>query len=140
MKKFWLIRGILVILIIVVYYLVYQEYQGYQNEKNNYQVALEYNSEQRNCKQIGATKNYIYVIRVDKFGKPIVGSIWRVTNYSGDVISDFQTNNNGNGGLVGLDNGKYYVEEIMDGYGHGDFFLKHPEEMCKKITEATNKV
>lgn len=112
MKKLGLIRGILVILIIVVYYFGYQEYHSYREEKNKYQVSLEYNSEQRNCKQIGATKNYIYVIQVDKFGKPIVGSKWRVTDDSGNVISDFQTNNNGNGGLVGLNNGKYYVEEI----------------------------
>ena len=34
---------------------------------------------------------------------------------------------------------KNYEEEIMDGCGHGDFFLKHPEEMCNKITEVINK-
>lgn len=26
-----------------------------------------------------------------------------------------------------------YEEEIMPEYGHGEFFLKHPTEMCKKI-------
>lgn len=28
---------------------------------------------------------------------------------------------------------KDYEEEIMEGLGHGEFFLKHQDEMCKKI-------
>ena len=31
---------------------------------------------------------------------------------------------------------KDYEEEIMDGLGHGEFFLKHQDEMCKKITKV----
>lgn len=34
---------------------------------------------------------------------------------------------------------KDYEEEIMEGLGHGEFFLKHPDEMCKKITEVINR-
>ena len=32
-----------------------------------------------------------------------------------------------------------YEEEIMDGLGHGEFFLKHQEEMCKKLTKVYNQ-
>jgi hypothetical protein len=28
---------------------------------------------------------------------------------------------------------KNYHEEIMDGFGHGEFLMKHKEECCKKI-------
>lgn len=34
---------------------------------------------------------------------------------------------------------KNYEEEIMDGYGHGDFFLKHQDEMCKKLIKVYNQ-
>ena len=34
---------------------------------------------------------------------------------------------------------KNYEEEIMEGLGHGEFFLKHQEEMCKKLTKVFNK-
>lgn len=29
-----------------------------------------------------------------------------------------------------------YTEEIFEGYGHGEFFLNHQGEMCKKLTEV----
>lgn len=31
---------------------------------------------------------------------------------------------------------KNYKEEIMNGFGHGDFLMKHSEECCKKIHET----
>ncbi len=31
---------------------------------------------------------------------------------------------------------KNYEEEIMDGYGHGEFLMKHTDECCKKIYET----
>lgn len=31
---------------------------------------------------------------------------------------------------------KNYEEEIMDGYGHGEFLMKHSDECCKKIMET----
>lgn len=34
---------------------------------------------------------------------------------------------------------KNYEEEIMEGLGHGEFFLKHQDEMCKKLTKVYNK-
>lgn len=34
---------------------------------------------------------------------------------------------------------KDYEEEIMEGLGHGEFFFKHQDEMCKKNTKVMNK-
>ncbi len=31
---------------------------------------------------------------------------------------------------------KNYEEEIMDGYGHGEFLMEHSDECCKKIIET----
>lgn len=31
---------------------------------------------------------------------------------------------------------KNYKEEIMDGYGHGEFLMKHQIEVCNKIVET----
>ena len=31
---------------------------------------------------------------------------------------------------------KNYEEEIMEGFGHGEFLMKHQEEICKKIYET----
>lgn len=31
---------------------------------------------------------------------------------------------------------KHYEEKIMEGYGHGDFLMKHTEECCKKILDT----
>lgn len=31
---------------------------------------------------------------------------------------------------------KNYEEEIMEGFGHGDFLMKHTDECCKKIVET----
>ena len=103
---------VLIILIVIVCYFVCKEYLENKETKEMYNISSEYNDEQKNCKQVGATKNYIYVIRVDKYGKPIVGAKWRITDEIGNIIGDFETNNDGNGGLVGLSNGKYYAEEL----------------------------
>lgn len=34
---------------------------------------------------------------------------------------------------------KNYEEEIMDGFGHGDFLMKHTDECCKKILRTLGK-
>lgn len=34
---------------------------------------------------------------------------------------------------------KNYEEEIMKGLGHGEFFLRHQDEMCQKITKAISR-
>jgi len=31
---------------------------------------------------------------------------------------------------------KNYEEEIMDGYGHGEFLMKHSNECCEKIVST----
>ena len=31
---------------------------------------------------------------------------------------------------------KNYEEEIMEGYGHGDFLMKHSNECCEKIVST----
>lgn len=33
---------------------------------------------------------------------------------------------------------KKYDEVIMEGFGHGEFFLKHQDKMCAKLTEVFN--
>ncbi|MBQ7782687.1 MAG: hypothetical protein IJ368_01830, partial [Oscillospiraceae bacterium] len=34
---------------------------------------------------------------------------------------------------------KNYQEEIMEGYGHGDFLMKHTKECCKKICDTLGR-
>ena len=38
-----------------------------------------------------------------------------------------------------IDEQENYEEEIMDGFGHGDFLMKHTDECCKKILRTLGK-
>ena len=50
--------------------------------------------------------------RIDKDGEAVEGSKWQLTTFDGQEIATFETNSEGNGGLVGMDYGEYYISEI----------------------------
>ena len=103
---------ILVLLILYLSYKIVLEYSAYAYQETIREVSNTYNSEQKKCDIIGTTTNYIYVNRIDKDGKAAEGSKWQLTTLNGKEIATFETNSEGNGGLVGMDYGEYYISEI----------------------------
>ncbi len=103
---------ILVIVIIGVIIFAVIEFKSYQYSKELKQVQSKYNDRQKECVCVGTTNNYIYVSRTDENENAIEGTEWEVTDDTGKKIGTFKTNQNGNGGIVGLEYGKYYLEEI----------------------------
>lgn len=120
--------GILVVIIslIVVIIVGISQYKSYQYLKELKQAKEQYNEKQKECVPIGTTNNYIYVTRTDEERKAIQGSVWKVTTYNGKEKGTFETNENGNGGIVGLDYGEYYLEEISvpENYTKKDYRYK----------------
>lgn len=116
MKQSNILKYIVLIVIIslipILSIILIKEYKSYRYEIKIAEMSLNYSDKQRECKIIGTTNNYIYVSRTDENGNPIIDSKWKVTNAQGDEIGTFDTNNKGNGGLVGLEYGEYYIEEI----------------------------
>lgn len=103
---------VLVLLILYLSYKIVLEYNAYAYQEAIREVASTYNSEQKQCDIIGTTTNYIYVNRIDKDGEAVEGSKWQLTTFDGKEIATFETNSEGNGGLVGMDYGEYYISEI----------------------------
>ena len=77
-----------------------------------------YNNEQKKCKVVGTTTNYVYITRLKNVDEAIEGAIWNVLDINGNIIATFETNETGQGGIVGLEYGEYFLEEqsVPDGY------------------------
>lgn len=103
---------ILVFIILFLSYKIVLEYSAYKYQRKIKEISSTYNSEQKQCDIIGTTTNYIYVNRLDKNGNAVEGSKWQLTTFDGKEIASFETNSEGNGGLVGMDYGEYYISEI----------------------------
>lgn len=101
-----------IIIIMIVVIIGIKEYNLYTYVKNLKQMQMNYNEKQKECVSIGLTPNYIHIFRTDEKNHAIEGSRWKVTTYSGKEMGIITTNKNGNGGLVGLENGEYYLEEV----------------------------
>ncbi len=101
-----------IIVVIILLLVGLKQYEGYKYDMKLKQVQAQYNEKQKECVVVGTTNNYIYVTRTDENKEIIVGSKWKVTSYDGTQIGTFETNSRGNGGLVGLECGEYYLEEI----------------------------
>lgn len=107
-----IIRILLLIIISILFLCIIREIFSYQYVKTARELYNNnYNNRQRNCEVVGLTENYIYVLRYDENEKPIQGSKWKVTNILGEVVGEFITDENGEGGIVGLDFGEYYIKE-----------------------------
>ncbi len=88
------------------------EFCKYEYAKDLKQAQTQYNEKQKECVVVGTTNCYIYLSRISENVGKVAGSKWRVTTVSQEEIGTFETNEEGNGGLVGLPYGEYYIEEI----------------------------
>ena len=75
------------------------------------EISSGYNEKQRVCNIVGITNNYIYLTRYEDEEK-VEGATYVVKTPSGDILYEFKTNGEGCGGVVGLDFGEYYIEEV----------------------------
>lgn len=120
------IKLLAIIILIIVLIVVVIQIKSFQYEKDLRQIQAQYNEEQRDCVAVGTTNNYIYITRTDENKEAIEGAIWQVTTYDGKKKETFETDENGNGGIVGLENGEYYLEEISipENYTKKDYRYK----------------
>lgn len=110
MKKTLLgIIGIAILAIIIVF--TVNEWKKYDEAKKIKEASANYNEKQKKCEVVGITNNYIYLLRLNSDNEGIEGAKWEVTNAKGKLVGTFTTNDEGNGGLVGLDYGEYYIQE-----------------------------
>ena len=114
MKKYKSIVIIVIVLIILSICGVMGIKKYKQNEYNKQleQMKAGYNDEQKDCVPIGLTNNYIYVLRKDKDNNAVKGSKWKITDYDGKEVAIVETNEVGACGIVGIEYGTYYLEEI----------------------------
>ena len=120
------IKLLAIIILIIIIIVVVIQIKSFQYEKDLRQIQAQYNEEQRDCVAVGTTNNYIYITRTDENKEAIEGAIWQVTTYDGKKKETFETDENGNGGIVGLENGEYYLEEISipENYTKKDYRYK----------------
>ena len=107
-----LVSAICIAIIIILAVICIQQYKLYEYTKELKEQQASYNDEQKECIPLGTTKNYIHITRTDENQKPIEGAEWKVITVNGKEKGTFKTNIQGRGGIVGLDYGEYYIEEI----------------------------
>lgn len=93
---------LLIVLIIFFIILIFLQYKQYKKAKLWSEAYYQYDDIQKQCTQVGATQNYIYIQRgvsLKKKGSP-EGAIWQVTDINGNVIGKIKTDKHGRGGLV----------------------------------------
>lgn len=117
------VNVILVILLAVIVVFIFKEYGRLQETKEMKRIAYEFDDRQKECDIIGLSNKYVYVTRRNENDEPMVGAKWKVTKKDGTEVGTFEINENGNGGLIGLENGEYYVEEVSvpEGYTARDY-------------------
>ena len=123
-KKIMLIVNVLLILLLVVIVVfIFKENSRLQEIKELQRISYEFDDRQKECEIIGLSNKYVYVTRKNENDEPLVGAKWKVTKKDGTEDGTFEINENGNGGLIGLENGEYYVEEISvpEGYTIRDY-------------------
>lgn len=118
MKKNKLIKFLIFIIIVSLLIAIYVQYNKYTYEQKIIEAYASYNEEQQKCKVIGTTSNYIYITRLKNTDEIIEGATWELTDLYGNSKGTFETDENGNGGLVGLEYGEYYLKEtsVPEGY------------------------
>ena len=98
---------ILIILILGIY--IYYCYQDLNHAIILKDIKTKYNDNQRECEIVGITLNYVYVKR--DFNN---SSSWELTNINTHKKYNFELKSNGAGGLVGLPEGEYYLQETSN--------------------------
>lgn len=97
-----IVTSLLVVLMIFFTILIFLQYKQYKKAKLWSEAYYQYDDIQKQCTQVGATQNYIYIqrgISSKKDGSP-EGAIWQVTDINGNVIGNIKTDKHGRGGLV----------------------------------------
>lgn len=122
MNKVRIFKIFLIIIICLLLVAIYKEFNEYIYEEKKIEASAGYNEEQKKCEVVGTTNNYIYISRYKDKDEMIGGAIWELTDIKGNTIGTFETNDSGNGGVVGLEYGEYYLQEksVPEGYEKTD--------------------
>ena len=118
MKKKRIIKLLIFVLVIALLIAIYVQFNKLRYDEKVVNAYLSYNNEQKKCKVAGTTTNYVYLTRLKNVDEAIEGAIWNVLDSDGNVVTTFETNETGQGGVVGLDYGEYFLEEqsVPEGY------------------------
>lgn len=140
------ISTILILILIILLIITYKQYESYKYTKELKQVQSQYTGKQKECVVVGTSNSYIYLTRTDENKEAIKDSTWKVTTPNGKEKGRFTTNRNGSGGLVGLEYGEYYVEEISvpEGFTKMEnkykvIISEHDTSYTINATESPNK-
>lgn len=112
------IKLFIFITIIALLFAIYVQFNKMIYEEKTIDAYINYNNEQKKCKVVGTTTNYIFLTRLKNMDTSIEGAVWNVLDFDGNIVSTFETNEAGQGGVVGLDYGEYFLEEksVPNGY------------------------
>ena len=118
MRKNIFIKILIFIIIISLLIAIYVQFSKMIYDEKVIEAYSSYNNEQKKCKVVGTTTNYVYITRLKNVDEAIEGAIWNVLDINGNIIATFETNETGQGGIVGLEYGEYFLEEqsVPDGY------------------------
>ena len=111
MKRNIVIKIIMIITIIVLVFLIYNQFNELIYVSETIEAYKNYNDEQKKCIVVGTTNNYVYITRQKTINEPIEGAVWNIVDIKGNIIGTFQTDETGQGGIVGLECGEYFLEE-----------------------------
>ena len=122
MKKSFFIKLLLIIIIIALIVAIYIQFDKMLYDKGVIEAYSNYNEEQKKCQVVGTTTNYVYISRFKNIEEPIEGAVWNVSDINGNILGTFKTNATGQGGIVGLDYGEYFLTEqsVPNGYEKTD--------------------
>lgn len=111
MKRNILIKIIILTAIIVLIFLIYNQFNKLIYVSKTIEAYKNYNDEQKKCIVVGTTNNYVYITRQNTINEPIEGAVWNIIDIRGNIIGTFKTDELGQGGIVGLECGEYFLEE-----------------------------
>lgn len=115
MKYKKMITIILLFIFVVTTFFLIKEYNSYRYT-NDLKIAYKkYNSVQKKCDVVGTSQNYLYLKRNKSdfsFKEGLANSKWKLKNKETGKEYTFQTKEDGYGGIVGVENGVYTLEEI----------------------------
>lgn len=115
MKYKKIITIILILLFVVTTFFLIKEYYTYQDSNELKKAYKKYNSVQKNCDVVGTSQNYLYLKRNKRefsFQEGLANSEWKLKNKETGKEYTFLTGKDGYGGVVGVENGIYTLEEI----------------------------
>ena len=112
MIKKTLLFLLLIGIIILLSFEINKSYKHYKAVVENESIKEKYTDEMYKLNKVGNTLNYVYIIRTDENYKPIKNTKWEITTTNNKKLYEFSTDKDGIGGVVGLEDGTYYMKEI----------------------------